>query len=187
MGDMQVESVVTEEQPKVDERLIAAADAVVKALKDNTGKNVVINVATTATSLKEAKKDASRLKKELSARQKSDPGIGPVIVRVLDLGSNKFSITVKRGRPARKARTRVGKNGAVKKKATVVPAQNIATLPPPEAIKAFGMAGKKDVLNMIKAVVENPALAAMVDAQLKNMGLTKEQYIALLDEGLNKQ
>ena len=187
MGDMQVESVAQEEQPEVDEKLIAVADTVVKALKDNAGKKVVVNVSTTAASLTEARKDARRLRNELAARQKSDPDIGPVNVKALGLGNNKFSITVKRGRPARKARTRVGKNGAVKKKAAVVPAQNAATLPPPEAVKAFGNIGNKAALQMIKAVVENPTLAAMVDAQLKNMGLTKEQYIALLDEELNKQ
>jgi len=184
MGDMQVESVVTEEQPKVDERLIATADAVVKALKDNAGKKVKIVVATTATSLTEAKKDARRLKRELATRQKSDAGIGAVSVKALDMGNNKFSITIKRGRPARIVKPKTGKQVSRKNKGPVIPAQNIATLPPPEAIRAFGQAGKKDVLNMIKAVVENPGMAAMVDAQLKNMGLTKEQYIALLDEGL---
>jgi hypothetical protein len=60
----------------------------------------------------------------------------------------------------------------------------IATLPPPEAIKALGKMGNKMAVQMIKATVENPALSAMVDPQLNKLGLTKEQYIALLDEEL---
>jgi len=46
--------------------------------------------------------------------------------------------------------------------------------------------GNKVALQQLKDTVLDPTLADMVDTQLKTMGLTKEQYLALLDEELKK-
>ncbi len=77
-----------------------------------------------------------------------------------------------------------GKGGKIKAVNAGAPAQGAATLPPADTIKSLGLTGNKTALQMIKASMENPGLAPMVDAQLSKMGMTKEQYIALLDAEL---
>jgi hypothetical protein len=148
---------------------------VLAGLKSNPGKVVKLDVgAATKEAAEEEVKKLMKLKKGMGLAYKF------LSIKVEDDANGGFVVKGRLGKPAKKG----GKGGKKKNKTTAVPAQNIATLPPPEAIKAFGKMGKKDALNMIKATVENPALAAMVDAQLGKLGLTKEQYIALLDAEL---
>jgi hypothetical protein len=156
---------------------------VVAALKENPGKAVEVD----PEDLKKLRNKIKNMKRygfgedvnhlNIIKDEKDDKSVG-VYVEWLDKVPEPVQKNTKKNN--------AGGKGKGKSKAAADPSKNIATLPPTESIKAFGMAGKKDVLNMIKATVENPGLAAMVDAQLKNMGLTKEQYIALIDEELKK-
>jgi hypothetical protein len=169
----------------VDQESVKFLQDVLNGLKQLKGsKNKGLELDLEVKTRDEAKKKI----KQLNAVRKT-LGIAYATIKIkLDIienppaGSPDFRVTASRI-ILKRSKSGKSKEKAEKGKPGAVPTQNIATLPPAEAIKILGQRNKQAV-KVLKATVENPNMAAMVDPQLNKMGLTKEQYIALLDEEL---